>query len=100
MQTKTIWQIKTELYVYGLKWRLTTTILKLVPRNFSRVSPLLFLFIKLRDSNTYLKCALVCLQHDDNCQKDVRAVLESLDVHCRCSHTQTESSSLISKLGW
>lgn len=68
MQADTIWQLRTELYVYGLKWRQTKTILELVPSHFSTLSPLHFLFIKLRDSNTHLKCALVCLQHDDNCQ--------------------------------
>lgn len=86
MQAQYIWQLRTELYVYSLKLRLTKNILELVPSHFSTLSPLLFLFIKLHDSNTHLKCALVCLKHDDNCQKDVRAVLKNLDVDCRCSH--------------
>lgn len=87
MQAETIWQLKTELYdVYSLKWRLTKTILELVPSRFPTLSPLLFLFIKLHDSNPHLKCAFVFLQPDDNCQKEVRAALESVDADCRCSH--------------
>jgi len=86
MQPETIWQLRSELYVYGLQQTLTKTILERILSHFSTLSPLLFLFIKLCDSNTHLKCALACLQRDDSCQKDVRGVLESLDVDCRCSH--------------
>lgn len=34
MQAETIWQLRTELYVYGLKWKLAKTILELVPSHF------------------------------------------------------------------
>lgn len=86
MQAENIWQLRTELYVYSLKWRLTKTILELVPNHFSSLSPLLFLLIKLHDSNPHLKRVLVFLQCGDNCQKDIRAALGSLGVDCRCSH--------------
>lgn len=56
-------------------------ILNLVPTYFSSVSTLLFLFIMLCGSDSVIKCALVCLQDDDKCQNDVRAVLESPDFH-------------------